>query len=171
MSGPQDPQAPACSIDQPDPAIEGICEGLWNQLSLFRFLEHNELCPVASRFCLKKFAAGETLWREDDPADYAAILVEGKVEIRKGMEFKDSHIVLAVFDPGSLVGELSLLDDEPRAVTAVALEDVTLLALSGKALEALIADHPGLGNRLLKGMLLTVSIRLRRAYERLAALF
>jgi len=163
--------------EAPDPGeidyeeLEKICAGMRTELSLFRFLQKNELCEVIAYFSTRKVLAGTVMWREDDRCDYVAILIKGRVEVRKGTEFKDKQIVLGVYGRGSLVGELCMLDNQPRAVTAVALDDVDLLTLTRKGMDALLETHPQTGIRLLKGMLLTVSIRLRKSFARLAAVF
>jgi CRP-like cAMP-binding protein len=64
-----------------------------------------------------------------------------------------------------------VLDDSPRAVTAIALEDTTLAVISGDNFETLINEHPEMGTRLMKGMLLSLSMRLRNSFERLANFF
>jgi CRP/FNR family cyclic AMP-dependent transcriptional regulator len=75
------------------------------------------------------------------------------------------------YNRGAVVGALCILDSSPRAITAMALEDVTLLVITPGNFEKLIAEKPELGIRILKGMLLSVSIRLRKSFERLAKFF
>jgi hypothetical protein len=64
-----------------------------------------------------------------------------------------------------------ILDDSLRTVTAAAREDVTLALITQENLDKLIDTNPELGARLLKGMLLTVSSRLRQSFDRLAVFF
>ena len=68
-------------------------------------------------------------------------------------------------------GALCILDDSLRKVTAVALEDVSLAIITQESLDKLIAANPGLGANLLKGMLLTVSDRLRKSFDRIVTFF
>jgi CRP-like cAMP-binding protein len=70
-----------------------------------------------------------------------------------------------------VVGELCILDLKPRSVTVVALEDSVIGVLPHERFAALLDDHPKIGVRLLKGMLLRVSIRLRKSFDRLADVF
>jgi CRP-like cAMP-binding protein len=62
---------------------------------------------------------------------------------------------------------LCILDDSLKKVTAVALEDVLLAIITQKTLYKLITTNPGSGAKLLKGMLLTVSDRLRKSFDRI----
>jgi CRP/FNR family transcriptional regulator, cyclic AMP receptor protein len=58
-----------------------------------------------------------------------------------------------------------------KKVTAVALEDGSLAIITQENLDKLIDTNPGLGAKLLKGMLITVSDRLRKSFDRLAVFF
>jgi len=51
--------------------------------------------------------------------------------------------------PGGVFGELALIDQQPRAASAVALSDCELLAISRKSLLELIATKPAFGKSLL----------------------
>jgi len=51
--------------------------------------------------------------------------------------------------PGGVFGELALIDQQPRAASAVALADCTLLAITRKALLELIKTKPAFGRSLL----------------------
>jgi len=53
----------------------------------------------------------------------------------------------------------------------VALEDVYLAIITQENLDKLIDTKPGVGAKLLKGMLLTVSDRLRKSFDRLTVFF
>jgi signal transduction histidine kinase len=76
-----------------------------------------------------EFAPGEYPFREGDPGEEMYIVHEGQVAITKNTN-DGEPLVLGYRGPGSLIGELSLLSDEPRAASALAVEPVTLLAIS-----------------------------------------
>jgi CRP-like cAMP-binding protein len=116
-------------------------------------------------------AKGETLWNEGDICDYVAFIVSGRVEVKKETDFKEKRVIVGIYSNGAIVGELCILDGSPRAVTAVALEDVSLVLITQENFNKLIDKYPELGAQLMKGMLLSVSIRLRSSFARLAAIF
>jgi CRP-like cAMP-binding protein len=64
-----------------------------------------------------------------------------------------------------------VIDDSLRAVTAIALEDTSLVVISRDNFEKLIDTHPEIGMKFMKGMLLSLSMRLRNSFERLANFF
>jgi CRP-like cAMP-binding protein len=78
---------------------------------------------------------------------------------------------LGIYSQGTFVGELCILDSSPRAVTAVALEDVSFVLITRENFDKLIKTHPELGIKFMKGMLLSVSKRLRSSFDRLVEVF
>ena len=147
------------------------CVRMKKALGAFSFLDEKDLPILADYLECRQVAAGEVLWREKETTDAVAFIVHGRMDITRETEFEGKSVVVAVYSSGSIAGELGLLDGSPRAVTAAALEDTEILLLSRDRFEQLINSHPQLGNKLLKGMLLAVSHRLKKAYERLADIF
>ncbi len=150
---------------------ESLCLWMKSELSLFPFLDETDLADLPCFFKLRKVPAGKTLCKEGDPCDAVAFILSGRLEIRKTTEFKGKEVVVGIYSKGSVVGELCILDGRPRATTAVALEDTTLVVLTRDNFEKLIEEHPKVGIKFLKGLLLAVSIRLRKSYDRLASIF
>jgi len=148
-------------------AIEDLYPSLKGEESVFDFLSHDDFKSISPFLEAKHIPAGETLWQEEDPFDYIAFIVSGKVEIRKEAEFGDMVVVMGVYGKGALC----ILDDSLRKVTAIAREDVSLAVITRANLDKLIAANPGLGAKLLKEMLLTVSDRLRKSFDRLVTFF
>lgn len=96
----------------------------------------------------RQFSAGEMIFREGDPANGEAFIVErGVVQISKvGPDGRD--IYLDVSKAGDIVGEMALIDRQPRMATARALEPTTLVVISGKEFEASIQRMNLVGRRL-----------------------
>lgn len=139
--------------------------------SLFCFFKDDELSDIHRYFSLRKAVAGEAVWHEGDACDYMTFIVSGLLEVKKETEFKGRHITLAIYGAGSIAGELCMLDHQPRAVTATAIEEMRLLLLSIDMFDLLLEEHPLLGIKLLKGILLSTSTRLRKSFDRLIAIF
>jgi CRP/FNR family cyclic AMP-dependent transcriptional regulator len=120
-------------------------------------------------FASKNLSEGETLWKEGDPFNYIAFIVSGRVEIKKETEYKGKNVIVGIYSKGVLC----ILDNSLKNVTAVALEDVkmSLVITIQENLDKLIATNPGLGSKLLRGMLLTVSDRLRKSFDRIVTFF
>lgn len=69
------------------------------------------------------FAAGSIIFEAGEPADFMYVVEEGEVEIIAGNQ------VINTVGPGGILGELALLDHQPRSATARAKSDCTLLAI------------------------------------------
>ena len=115
--------------------------------------------------------AGENLWVEGDTDNYAAFIISGKMGIKKRTEFEGKYMIVGTFDKGTVVGELCLLTEKVRSVTAKILESADILILSSQNFEKLITDNPMLGLKLLRHIFLITSKRLSRSYDRMASIF
>jgi CRP-like cAMP-binding protein len=135
--------------------------------SVFNFLRDEDFKNLSTFFESKKIPAGEILWKKEDPFDYIAFIVSGRVEIKKKTEFEGMNVIMGIYSKGALC----IHDGSLRKVTAVALEDVCLTIITQENMDRLIETNPGLAAKLLKGMLLTVSDRLRKSFDRIVTFF
>src|ERR1700730_13880326 len=87
------------------------------------------------------FPAGQHVFREGDLGTEMYIIQEGKVEILNRMGDEDR--VLAVLEKGDFFGEMSVLEDLPRAASARALTDIRLLQINGSTFSPAVQGHPG----------------------------
>jgi CRP-like cAMP-binding protein len=159
-----------------DPCADGVCRErlcgrMKRELSCFNFLEEDNIDEIAGYFECRQVKAGEILWREGDACAFVAFVIQGRIEVKMQTEFAGKEVVVGVYGPGAVVGEICFFDGSWRAETAQALEHLDLILLTRASYERLVEAHPVLGVRLLEGMLLTVSTRLRKSFERLAAIF
>ncbi len=77
----------------------------------------------------KSYKAGEIILRQGDPGETAYIIESGRVDIavtRPGTEPQS----VGTRGPGTMIGEMALVDNAPRTATITALEDCTLLEIS-----------------------------------------
>jgi len=137
----------------------------------FGFLAEEEIEALPCFFGLRKVAAGETVWEEGEVCDYLAFVLSGTVEAQKGVGFGARRAIIGIYHERSMVGAACILDGGRRAATVVASEPSELIILSRDHLEELIESQPKLAAKLLKGILSLVSLRLRKAMERLTEVF
>lgn len=83
----------------------------------------------AKAFGKQTIKANTTIFTEGEPGDTAFLIVQGKVEIRKGMT-SDYPKVVAVLEDGDIVGEMALFDERPRMATAVSATDLEVIPIS-----------------------------------------
>jgi CRP/FNR family cyclic AMP-dependent transcriptional regulator len=150
---------------------ERLCGRMKRELRYFSFLAEEDLEEVAGYFECRQVAAGQFLWREGEPGGFAAFIVTGRVELSKRTEFEGNPLIVGLFSSGALLGESALLDDAPRAETALVMDRADFILLTRESYRRLVAERPALGVKLLQGMLLSVSTRLKKSFDRLAAVF
>jgi len=78
---------------------------------------------------LKIFKIGTVIMRQGEMGHTAYLIDKGKVQIE--MEHKDGSVsVIATRGPGTMIGEMSLVDNAPRSATVRAIEDCNLIEIS-----------------------------------------
>lgn len=125
--------------------------GIIKQNSLLASCEHDELEEILSRARLQNMKKGETLLNQGDDGDLLIILLEGTIRISMATS-NGREIVLNYADPGEVLGEIALLDGEPRTASATAVTEGKYLRISRSAFETVVHRFPGLGLRLLRQM-------------------
>ena len=83
----------------------------------------------AKAFGKQTIKANTTIFTEGEPGDTAFLIVQGKLDIRKGMA-SDYPKVVAVLEDGDIVGEMALFDERPRMATAVSATDLEVIPIS-----------------------------------------
>src|SRR5437870_3119748 len=83
-----------------------------------------------------RFAPGDKLVREDEPADAAYALATGRVRVLAGQDLR----TLATLSAPVLVGELAVLSGEPRTATVVATAMCTGVRIPAEALRSALAE-------------------------------
>ena len=110
---------------------------------------------------LVDFAAGEYIFREGDLGTEMYIVHAGKVEILKKIEGEEKQ--LALLERGDFFGEMSLLEELPRAAAARAESDVRLLQINGSTFDQMLRANPEIAVRMMRKL----SRRLRQTDEML----
>jgi CRP/FNR family transcriptional regulator/CRP/FNR family cyclic AMP-dependent transcriptional regulator len=118
------------------------------QTAVFGSLDEKDLAALAAACRLRRFARGVALFQAGDPGDTLFVLCSGQVKIV--LETDGTDFILCLAGPGECLGELSLIDGQPRSATAIAVEPVEALALSQTELLALIRHHPTIGLALMR---------------------
>ena len=86
---------------------------------------------------------GECLCRQGDPADSLYLVVNGRFNAVLSDE-EGSERLLGTIATGEIIGELSVLTQEPRSVSVYALRDSALICYSQSAFQGLMDRHPKL---------------------------
>ncbi|MEM9144651.1 MAG: ABC transporter transmembrane domain-containing protein [Pseudomonadota bacterium] len=139
------------------------------KVSLFAGLERAQLRLLA--FASRWFSAveGQYIFSHGDPPDGAYLLVEGTAELR-WPNADSQQGPLTIVEPGRLIGDLSVIQGEPRNLDMVAREPIKGLRIGADELRTIIESDPAVATRLLRtvsGYLVEVASRLHDARQRL----
>lgn len=106
----------------------------------------------------RALAAGERLFQEGDPADAVYLLTRGSITVvaQGGTRYVS-------FSPGTLLGEVAVLDGGGRSADAVADRESEVQVLPTAALQRLSAEDPALAAALYRQIASHLADRLRQA--------
>jgi CRP/FNR family cyclic AMP-dependent transcriptional regulator len=107
--------------------------------------------------------------REGDGGDFMLMVLEGRVEVHKRDRWNTPQILAAV-EAGRTLGEMSMIDGEPRFATCIAAAPTVIAVLDRENLARIIVEQPLLGAKILMELVLMLSQRLRVTSQRLLGL-
>ena len=136
---------------------------LLSRCVLFEPLTAGDRQKLASRAALRRYRAGQPVFRVGDPGDSLMAVASGSVRISMAGT-NGRQIILSDLSVGEVFGEVALLDGLGRSADATALEATELLVIDRGALIRFFAEHPEASLR----MLALVCSRLRASDERMS---
>lgn len=113
---------------------------------LFSRCSKGELRTVARHVVLVEFRPGEQLMVAGDEGDALFVILEGEAAVV--LADGDEHPL----GPGDHVGELALLDRQPRTATVVARTDVAAAALGIRMFRTLLREFPSISEQMLAAL-------------------
>jgi CRP/FNR family transcriptional regulator, cyclic AMP receptor protein len=84
----------------------------------------------------RSYKAGETIFKEGDPATELFVIRSGRVGIMCGNRLLDT------LETNNIFGEMALIDAAPRSAAAVATTDVELVPVSEKQFLFMVSQTP-----------------------------
>jgi CRP-like cAMP-binding protein len=126
-----------------------------HRVDLFAGVPGRVLAAVANAADEVRASPGAVLIEEGAVEEHLFAIVEGLVRVHRGSQ------TLAEFGPGVTVGELAVLEPEPRAASVTVLEETLALRIDKAVLDDLLAEWP----ELTQGVIAALVSRLRAASE------
>ena len=111
---------------------------------------------------------GVEIIREGESGDFMMLVIEGHVEVFKQDRWNSPKLIAAI-EPGKTLGEMSMIDGEPRFATCVAAERCVIAVLTRENLARIILEQPILGAKILMELVLMLSQRLRQTSSKLVS--
>ena len=127
---------------------------------LLENFSHGEVRLLAHFMDVYRAEPGVELIREGDGGDFMMMIIEGRVDVNKRDRWNTPQLIAQV-EAGRTLGEMSMIDGEPRFATCVAMEPTLVAVLDRENLARIIVEQPLLGAKLLMELVLMLSQRLR----------
>ncbi len=115
-------------------------------VSLFSACTNKELGQIASLVDEIDAPAGAVLTKEGAPGREFFAIIEGQAKVTL------RNRKLNTLGPGTFFGEMSLLDQGPRAATVTAESDMRLYVLDARSFSTLLDKHPAVTRKILRAM-------------------
>lgn len=133
-------------------------------LPLFKSLSESELKEILQRAEEVSCEPGEQIFQEGDSGGTMFIVLSGAVEISTTV-MEDLQKPLVTLRDGACLGEVSIVDRNPRESKAVAKEKSLLLKIDAKSFDDLTKNFPAISNQMLSVITKTVVHRIRLTTE------
>ncbi len=101
---------------------------------------------------LQTLSAGQTLFKEGEPAELMYVLMSGTVEVIV------NNRVVETAEAGAIIGEMGMIDEGARSATVVAKTDCKLVPIDRKRFNFLIQQTPHFALHVMR----VIAERLRR---------
>jgi CRP/FNR family transcriptional regulator, cyclic AMP receptor protein len=112
-----------------------------SRIPIFQRLGTEELEKLQRIVARRRYDRGTVLFFEGDPSDSLYLILSGSVKVYQTSEAGREKI-LKILGPLEIVGELAMLDGQPRSATVAAMEDTETLSISRRDFGAFVAERP-----------------------------
>ena len=139
------------------------------QIGTLRSFSASDLAALKGYLERKTYKAGEMVFRQGEPGYALFFVIKGSasaiLQLKSGMDIR-----LATFSPGTVFGELAILDKGPRSASVGADTHLTCFELDEEDFAALASSTPTAAIKLLQNLGHELSGRLRRANQAISQL-
>ena len=125
------------------------------RVPLFQGISGDSMAALVALTGEQDFAAGQFIVRQGQVGTGLYLIMSGAVKVVRSLD------ELATLGPGDFVGELAVIDQQPRLASVQATEPTVCLALASWDLLALVERDPKLSLNLIRGL----TARIRAAGE------
>jgi CRP/FNR family transcriptional regulator, cyclic AMP receptor protein len=113
------------------------------EVPFFEGFSQEELRRVGELSDEVSVAAGSVLVDQGDPGTHCFVITSGSASVY----VRGEHV--ATSGPGSMIGEMALVDHRPRTATVVADSDLQLLRFDSQAFRTLLDEMPKASERVM----------------------
>ncbi|HBZ70660.1 MAG TPA: Crp/Fnr family transcriptional regulator [Deltaproteobacteria bacterium] len=108
---------------------------------LFASLEERDLDALLAVTTTRRLAPREELFHKGDPGEQLYVVVSGRLKA-KAEAADGKEVIFSLMGPQEVIGEIALLDSNPRSATVEAIEPSELLSLHRREFLRVLERHP-----------------------------
>ncbi|EYD74892.1 cAMP-binding protein [Rubellimicrobium mesophilum DSM 19309] len=125
------------------PATSDLAQVL-GRFELFSELSPETLSALAASAHRRGWGAGGVIFQRGDEGDHMVAITEGRVRLSLGTA-QGRELMLRQLGPWEVMGELAIIDGEPRSADATAVEPTTAIILPRARVLEIAGVRPDLG--------------------------
>jgi SulP family sulfate permease len=134
----------------------------FRSLEVLQALSEDQLEVLKPRLRRQEFDQGQQVFLEGAESKELYIIARGSASVKIRLAGTDREARLVTFAPGTIFGEIALLDTEPRSATITADEPLVCYVLTASDFDEIKKSHPAIAIMLLTNLGRELSSRLRR---------
>jgi CRP/FNR family cyclic AMP-dependent transcriptional regulator len=136
---------------------------LLQKVDLFKGLSFPEVNKIGALCKETSYKEGDIIIEEDQPGEALYVIKSGKARVVKVEGGKEKHV--ADVAAGELVGEMSIMDNMTTSARVIAEAPTECLVLKREDLDLLLKSDDKLHIKILRALIRTMTLRLRRANQ------
>lgn len=153
-------EKPALRLISTGKAFKGKLCDMVETTQMFGFFDWHHIEDLCDYLEAYEADEGVTLFREGEQGNYMCLIIEGSVDILKE-DSNETNKTVSIVGRGKTLGEMSIIDGQPRSATAVVSEPTTLAILTKENFQRLIKEKPALAAQIMLRIASLLSQRLR----------
>jgi len=139
---------------------------LLGRAPLFSEFTPDDIATLSQYMGVYRAEPNQTIIREGDVGDHMLLIIRGEVDIlKRGLQREQQHMTSV--GPGTTIGEMSMIDGEPRFATCRTTQATTFGVLTRDNMAKIILERPQLGSKILVKLVTMLSARLRQTSAKL----
>jgi CRP/FNR family cyclic AMP-dependent transcriptional regulator len=121
------------------------------RVPLFYGLNESQLDLLSTGSTRRSYAKGRTLVAEGEPSQSLFVLLSGRAKVQRS-DSEGKEVIIAVIGPGEFIGEMSLIDDEPRSASVITLETCEFLSIRKESFRQILMQSTDVCMGVMKGL-------------------
>ncbi len=112
------------------------------KIKFFSSMNMGLLEKILNRIVLYQYEAGEKVCKQGETGDSFYVVYSGRLSVRVKSGFFSPSKQVAELGPGDCLGEMALLNREPRNATVICAEDTRLFVLLADNFDQVLDENP-----------------------------